>query len=99
MRHTSAVRAVATVVRHTSAVRAVVTVVRHTSAVGAVKTDAAGWRTSVFFGWSRDDGYRSQSGNKDGEEGREKHADCCGLWVAVCVGVVEVVFVEDIWDC
>lgn len=65
--------------------RAVIAV-GHTSAVRAVvEGDTAGWRAvratwvgaCILWGWSSEDGYRSQGGDEEGgEEGREMHAGC-----------------------
>lgn len=65
------------VMRKSRAMRAVITVVRESSTVRAIKTDTAGWRNFGFFGWSSKDGYWSQGGDEEGEEGREMHAGCC----------------------
>lgn len=71
-----------------SAMRAAVVTLRESSAVRAVSpTDTAGWRESVFFGWSSKDGYRSQGSDEEGEKGREMHD---WLLLIVVVGVVEV---------
>lgn len=65
--------------------RAVIAV-GHTSAVRAVvEGDTAGWRAvratwvgaCILWGWSSEDGYRSQCSDEESEEGGEMHAGDC----------------------
>lgn len=60
------------------------TVMREARSVRAVEADTAGWRagratwrrTLGYFGWSSEDGYRSQGGDEEGEDAGEMHAGC-----------------------